>query len=281
MHRYVAPGENGLFDQKHQRRVLDDLALLCQTLAADRTTVRGAVLACWQRTQRLAEACSWHIEQCATVAWRMVAGLGGTSVLEGAGMTLDSLYGFPHVPGSSVKGLCRAVAVAETFEEHREALEKHDIADMTALDRELGEVNFTKVGRLSTMDHEAREALFRLSRIFGSQEAHGHCVFFDAVPDSFPKLEVDIVNVHYPEYYQGDEAPGDWQNPQPVYFLTVPRGTRFLFCVGARRALPESARVHIERWLRTGLSGWGVGAKKSAGYGAFDVSAPQTTSEPR
>ncbi len=48
----------------------------------------------------------------AALAWRMVVGLGGESVLE-TDLTLHHLYGVPMIPGSALKGLTRAYAAAE------------------------------------------------------------------------------------------------------------------------------------------------------------------------
>jgi CRISPR-associated protein Cmr6 len=173
--------------------------------------------------------------------WRMVVGLGGENVLE-TSITLHWLYGFPYIPGSAVKGVTRAYAELELGEKHpdfRSVFGSESKNEYDAENNQLGEV-----------------------------------IFFDAVPTSFPRLDVDIMNPHYPDYYQngGSVPPGDWQNPVPITFLTVGPGSEFRFCLVSRHA--ESLRK-AEAWMLGGLSSLGVGGKTSAGYGYFIIPEPK------
>ena len=57
--------------------------------------------------------------------------------------------------------------------------------------------------------------------MFGSTDDAGHVVFHDAwyIPGSAPDdrpLQPDILNVHHPGYYRGEESPTDWDNPFPL-----------------------------------------------------------------
>ncbi len=146
------------------------------------------------------------------------------------------------LPGSSVKGIARAYAWL--VEEHRET-----------------DVDFLNIfGRAPQKGEEESIA------------QSGHAVFFDAIPRQVPKLELDIMNPHYPKYYQGGEWPTDWQSPVPVYFLTVASGTEFRFAVGWRGLLDDGTRRLrdlAKKWLIGGLTELGAGAKTSAGYGYF------------
>jgi CRISPR type III-B/RAMP module RAMP protein Cmr6 len=135
----------------------------------------------------------------------------------------------------------------------------------------------------------------RLRRLL---EGHtgGLLAFYDAVPDPAEGdlLQVDILNPHYPDYYnsQGKSAPpSDDQNPTPIYFLAVRPGARFVFpfrlaqwprepgrdaAERERLALlhgltAETAPERVRGWLTTGLTTWGAGAKTAAGYGYFEV----------
>jgi len=170
--------------------------------------------------------------------WRFVAGLGRKGPLE-AGFTFHR-YGFPILPGSSVKGIARAYAWL--VEERRES-----------------DPDFLAVfGDAPQGSEEVAQS--------------GGAVFFDAIPASPFKLELDIMNPHFPDYYQGDKFPTDWQSPHPVYFLTVAAGTEFRFAIGWRK-LPnvEARRLQdlAQKWLIGGLAKLGAGAKTSAGYGYF------------
>ncbi len=175
--------------------------------------------------------------------WRLVAGLGRKGSLE-VGFTFHR-YGLPVLPGSSLKGVARAYA---SFVEGRGA----DDADFVAV-----------FGRVPQKGEDERLA------------QAGQAIFFDAIPASKPKLELDVMNPHYPEYYRdgkGGVPPADWQSPVPVYFLTVAPGTEFRFAEGWRGALDDEARRlrdMARAWLINGLAQLGAGAKTSAGYGYF------------
>lgn len=166
--------------------------------------------------------------------WRFVVGLGGASVLE-TGMTLHRLYGLPLIPGSALKGVARAWA--ETG------------AGLNESDRDV----ITAVFGKSSGD---------------KQLTAGEIIFFDAIPNSIPRFKLDIMNPHYPKYYQGDEPPTDWQNPNPILFLTVTQ-TEFLFTIAARTKAGETHLKTALDWLKQGVTELGVGAKTAAGYGYF------------
>lgn len=188
------------------------------------------------------QASNWHVELfSATTDSRLIIGLGSTSVTE-TGMSLHPLYGFPYLPGNGLKGLARAYA-------------------------EIG------------CDASKEELL----EIFGSEDKAQHSannrqgkVFFtDGLPTSFPKLDLDIMNPHYGEYYRGEKPPADYLNPVPVTFLAVAAGQPFLFAVFSRdKALAEKAKA----WLIGGLTDLGAGGKTNVGYGYFKID--ETTKQP-
>jgi len=175
----------------------------------------------------------------ASPQWRLIVGLGRKGPLE-VGFTFHRLYGIPIIPGSSLKGIARAYASL--------VLEKDE-------------------------DDPDFRTIFGCGPYPERKEGQaGQAVFFDAVPVKMPQLKLDVINPHFPRYYQGDEAPSDWQNPVPIYFLTVSQGTCFLFGVGWRgKLVKEAARLRdmAAEWLKEGLGELGAGAKTSAGYGFF------------
>ena len=187
-----------------------------------------------KRWEQMLLAYSYRDAFFATPEWRFVVGLGGGSVLE-TSMTLHRLYGIPIIPGSALKGVARAYAE-------------------TALDEKPDDDEVVK--------------------IFGKPPQAtplqtGEIIFFDAIPCTRPIFKLDIMNPHYPDYYQGNDPPADWQNPRPIYFLTV-EATEFLFAVAARR---DEGKDYVEKaktWLEKGLAELGIGAKTAAGYGYFE-----------
>jgi len=164
--------------------------------------------------------------------YRLIIGLGGSHVLE-TSLTLHPLYGFPYIPSSSVKGIGRAYAemIAEaSIEERREIFGSED------------------KGRVSETNRE------------------GKVIFLDGLPKRFPKLEVDIMNPHYGDYYQGKKPPADYLSPNPITFLTVAPGQEFLFSLFSKDlSLLEKAEI----WLKGGLMELGAGGKTNVGYGYF------------
>lgn len=193
-----------------------------------------------QATLQSMKSSGWQVESFnATTDSRLIIGLGGTSVIE-TGMTLHPLYGFPYLPGSGLKGLARAYAeIAENFP-----------------------------------NDETKKNL--LLEIFGSMDKtrhsddnrQGKVFFMDGLPTTFPKLDLDIMNPHYSEYYQGNKPPADYLNPVPITFLAVAKGRPFSFAVFSRdKALADKAKS----WLIGGLTDLGAGGKTNVGYGYFSI----------
>jgi CRISPR-associated protein Cmr6 len=170
--------------------------------------------------------------------WRFISGLGMANPLE-TNLVLHHIGGFPYIPGSSIKGAVRAYAELETGVTPR--LPQSRAGDFTAQECDL-------------------------LAVFGAQDQAGQVLFFDALPLCNVTLELDVINVHYPYYYQHDQPPADWQNPVPVLFLAVGKDTPFSFAVASRTArLAELAL----RWLQGAMQTSGLGGKTSAGYGFF------------
>lgn len=174
-----------------------------------------------------------------TTDWRFITGLGGASVLE-TSVALHPLYGFPYIPGASVKGIARAYAEEDE--------------------------NMIEADRL---------------RLFGSEDKSqdrpesnqlGDITFFDALPEAWPKLDLDVMTVHYGEYYRdtgsGEQRvpPADWMQPNPIPFLTVAQGVPFVFFLAARQ---KSVLEQGITCLQNSLTKLGAGAKTNSGYGYF------------
>jgi len=174
--------------------------------------------------------------------WRLIIGFGGESVYE-TSMTLHHIYGIPYIPGQAVKGVVRNSIITECFNNEEQALEDDG---------------------------------FR--KIFGSQEEKGKVIFFDAFPTATPKIKPDITNVHYPDYYNDKKLPpADYQNPNPIPFLTVEK-TEFEFLIGIKDKdnkpietgeLKGEPLKTAKGWLEEALKNYGIGAKTSVGYGFF------------
>ena len=243
--KYSPPGK-----QKDQRAAIDkvcaaagDNCLLKELLARRALTLRG--LGARQFRARTEGPLTLHLAR--------------ASSLENAGLHMHPVYGFCCLPASGLKGLTRAWA--ETV-------------------------------WLADQDNEVR-ACRRIRAIFGEGPQRGRCsmpatggeehvsragavVFHDAWPVRWPRLEPDIVNNHHVRYYAGEDDPGDWEEPNPVYFLAVKPGAEFDFAL-SRRFRPDSGNDDAELldltmgWLTAALRHAGAGAKTNAGYGRFRI----------
>lgn len=196
---------------------------------------------------------------CALCPWRLVIGLGSVHPQE-TSMTLHHIYGIPYIPGSAVKGITRHWTVLKFAEEKAKIENKSfkDSIDEIAQALDAGnDLGFF----LDNIDFK------KVVKIFGTKKEVGKVIFMDAYPVSNINLKIDIMNVHYPEYYSGDKPPADWQNPNPIKFLTV-EDTKFQFYLLSR----ESDLLNIaERLLKEALKEHGIGAKTALGYGIFET----------
>lgn len=178
----------------------------------------------------------------ATVQGRLVVGLGAESVLE-TSLSLHRTFGAPCIPGSALKGLAAAAA-----------------------HKRLEDPEWRKAGK-----DEKIGVLHRI--LFGDQESSGCVTFHDAlwIPNGNQlPLDLDVMTVHHPKYYQGeDDAPAaDWDNPTPVAFVTA-RGKYFLALTGPEEWVKVAIAILAEALERDG-----IGAKTAAGYGRMSVPKP-------
>lgn len=181
-----------------------------------------------------------------------VSGLGNEHPLEN-GFAFLNPYGLPYLPGSGVKGVLRRAAceLASGMWEH-----SHE-CDNATVDALFG----------PEIDEH------------GAGARRGALQFWDVIPQiDAGTLAVDVMTPHHSHYYQRGEPPHDSGQPIPVYFLTVPPKSRFVFHVqcdpvalmtradlaeGQRwQQLLRTAFIHAFEWL-------GFGAKTSLGYGTF------------
>lgn len=116
-----------------------------------------------------------------------------------------------------------------------------------------------------------------------SDHLRGALRFWDVIPQiEGESLMVEIMTPHQTRYYQDGASPNESGSPNPISFLTVPPGSRFVFHVQCdlallgRHDLGKDARwkellsaafEHAFRWL-------GFGAKTAVGYGAMTQLAP-------
>ena len=184
-----------------------------------------------------------------------ITGLGAGHPTE-TGMILDRNTGVPYIPASSIKGVLR-LSCAINLAKKNEAYRKSGIVPDN--DEKL-------VRYFGSMSQNEKEA------------SRGQLIFLDAYPAGIPKLKVDIMNPHFSKYYSGEnKQPVETENPVPIKFLTLEKGTQFIFRCAflplGNEILSEENRLEIENdvdeMFKTAFEKVGFGGKTAIGYGRF------------
>ena len=216
--------------------------------------------------------------------------LARASSLENAGIALHRTYGFPYLPGTGLKGLARSYAETVWFP-----------AQFRSADGNRSEPAGAEEAERAASAWRDIEAVFGWSPGSDGRKPYkpktiprpdddasaGSIVFHDAWGTVPPRMQTDILNNHHPDYYRNAEPPGDWEDPIPVYFLTIAPEQTFRFALSLRRGADDDEARRTDRrrlalardWLLGALLALGAGAKTSAGYGRFELrstSADQT-----
>ena len=223
-------------------------------------------------------------------ASRLVVGLGAGHVLE-TSLTLHHIFGIPYIPGSALKGIVRMVNFWEIVSEQNKKSDKEI--------QEFQEQLYDKEISNSDKNDFDKEDILKHKLLFGTQKFKGLLVFLDAYPEvqnNQQIFELDVMTPHYQGYYTKNQVPGDWENPNPIPFLTVKKGITFCFNVlfdkfRAERLLtlkedefPNQAKgiikkwlnnfsnisQNVKKWIEDALTEFGVGAKTRLGYGIFE-----------
>jgi CRISPR-associated protein Cmr6 len=176
----------------------------------------------------------------------LAASLGVASPTEN-GLALLHTYGVPTIPASSIKGAFRRAIQT----------------DSTSLTPEQKEFLVGSDRTVATGTGERKAGAGRL--VF-------HDAWYDPSSVSGKPLQPDIMTPHHTGYYQtqGKKAPADFEDPIPVGFVSVRRGTRFVFYVECPTTDPAWLDF-VRAALSYTLTEVGLGAKTNAGYGYFKV----------
>ncbi len=175
----------------------------------------------------------------ASLAGRLYIGVSRDNALE-TGVSVAHSYGMPLIPGSAVKGLCRASA-------------GEWLAQREAIRWLFGETT------PQAADSEFPDAP-------GGER--GGLIFHDAwwIPDDLPPFVAEVITVHHPEYYasQGITPASDFDAPVPAPQIAVRGAFRFVI------EGPPLWTALACRLLAAGLQQRGIGGKRSSGYGFFN-----------
>lgn len=230
--------------------------------------------------------------------WRLICGLSG-GIYE-TNMNLHHVYGAPCIPASSIKGVVRSWIIVNVFAnapaeegdyplvnaEYRALKTNQLFCDVFGSPESIERVLFSE--KKPKMQKEKYQTTKEVSA--AGKEKQGDVVFMEGLPVQPPEIMPDIMNPHYPDWYGGKSLPTDFQNPNPIVFLTVSNHSRFQTCIGVSAA--KNARLSdkwphdyavlanpvgldgqatllelVEAWVKKALSEHGIGAKTASGYG--------------
>ena len=181
-------------------------------------------------------------------------------MLENAGLCLHRTFGYPYIPGSAVKGVARHAAWV-------------DWDDTEADDKQAKESKALAIAEIFGYPTNEKTLDAYLEPLLADETLSGGVCFFPAEPaEGDVRCEVDILNVHHRDYYgEKRERATDDENPNLCYFPVIKAGQKFRFAMRRKRSLSDANFKLAQKWLKTGLSLFGIGAKTSAGYGWFDI----------
>lgn len=205
---------------------------------------------------------------------RLLIGHGNPSPTD-VGLTVHHTWGVPMIPGTAIKGLLSQYVDIVFGPQNRGAHPRSPEADQ---ERAPFQGVTWSGSRIAHGPGEVYRALFgapaaESDETFETTESRGGVVFHDAlfVPEGKKDapFAVDVLTVHQKTYYNqnGLQLPNDYDDPNPVTFLTVQPGTKFLFALSGAQDWIELAL----QLLMEALSEWGVGGKTSSGYGRFEA----------
>lgn len=192
---------------------------------------------------------------------RLLVGHGNPSGSD-VGLTVQHTWGVPVIPGSALAGVLAHYVHEELAGGGRAGEPEPERARWRG-------PRYDDRGVVVAPPGEHYGCVFGEPEIEPSPGRAGLVTFCDAlyVPGSGGgrPLAEDVLTVHHKEYYgeQGLVPPTDYDDPNPVSFLGVGKGVRFLLALCGP---PEWTAVAMAL-LIDALAWRGVGGKTSAGYG--------------
>jgi len=228
-----------------------------------------------------------------------VSGLGAGHPSE-TGLMLDRNLGCIYLPAPSIKG---AMKHAHTLQLMREQADIYNWRTDEELIQSLHEnslpVRIERDKKSEIGGCVINDAFLGLQSWFGSlpganyqpdpkdPQGMGRLVVLDAFPEGEHRLEIDILNPHYPNYYQDKgrkNGPTEDQNPVPITFWQMKKGASFMFRFvlfpkplldgeSWVQGQKEKLKVQLVRiWAKA--AEFGFGGKTAIGYGRFKATGP-------
>lgn len=208
---------------------------------------------------------------------RLLINMAG-GVQENAGIALDRCFGLPLIPGSAAKGVSRHTAMWEirSSESGAEKIRLLRLAlrifgfGMDDVKPKPGKTNWAW-----TVESNPGILESVLSELPSPTEFKGLVSFLPASPASVRNMKI-VAEGLTPHTDQKTGKESDRLNP--LTFPAVERGSHFAFALILNRRLKSQGEEstqeildQAESWLKQAVTGMGIGAKTSAGYGWFTI----------
>ncbi|QXM05373.1 type III-B CRISPR module RAMP protein Cmr6 [Crassaminicella indica] len=205
---------------------------------------------------------------------KLIIGLGNHSIFE-TDITLHHIYGIPYIPGSAIKGTLRNYIIQKYFKEC---------------------INCDKNCNDDCKKNDKDYKIF--TEIFGGKNTKGKVIFMDAFPVKSFKIKMDVMTPHHSNYYEKNVLPLDTDTPKPIKFLVLMKDSTddditFEFNLGIDKILANKklskeiesnikninkelcnyqiVKEFVKKNFKEALNFNGIGAKKSIGYGYFEM----------
>lgn len=194
--------------------------------------------------------------------WRFTMGLGNASAYNN-GFTFHPVYGIPYLPGQNIKGILRNYIINECYSQVPSEI--------------MDDVNITsKMEYFAEQDPVFCEYFGCSEKSYDQKARAGSLMFLDAFPYGNYRIEPDIMNPHYKEYYKDSnpEPPHDAMKLTPIIFLSM-KDAEFTFCFySSDKDLSQKVKFNKKEllpveFLKEALHFNGIGAKTKVGYGRF------------
>ncbi|NJM90823.1 MAG: type III-B CRISPR module RAMP protein Cmr6 [Myxococcales bacterium] len=216
-----------------------------------------------------------------TLASRLLIGHGNASAID-VGLTVHHTWGVPLIPGSALKGLVAHYVDAtygptdasqKPWEQQGDEEVRTKYQGVTwnlrRIERGPGAVYRALFGAPDARDDATmREHKLEAGATVGLVTFHDALYVPSSCADNKP-FAADVLTVHQKCYYNssGESAPNDYDDPNPVAFLTARPKCRLLLALSG----PSEWTEFAAQLLADALKNWGIGGKTAAGYGIGTV----------
>ncbi|WP_027339125.1 type III-B CRISPR module RAMP protein Cmr6 [Halonatronum saccharophilum] len=203
---------------------------------------------------------------------KLIIGLGEADYRE-VSIKVDHLTGIPYIPASTIKGAFRRIFTEDIYQSDKKV--NYKLKRLIETVKEVDD-NFDKNTKDNIILEYFRKYLFG-SEAKESDAERGSLIFFDTYPNGEFKIETDIITPHYAEYYSDGKAPTDDIDPKIIKFYVL-TDTEFKFNMVISNDFKETkdylydkeVREYISSLFSLCLGNYGLGAKKTSGYGLLE-----------